>query len=188
VAPVGAAGALVISTALAAAEGSDTPGVEGEAQGGPEIVEREFVEPLSEPLAVIPPGHEDLLADMLGRGVTLPGECKFANGQIERDTVIASYACPTGALVVALRHPDKAPEGATFTRQFALGVQSGSPPAGFVDALKARIGDREREFEWTWLGTSPRRQVLPIVALAAALVLVGGATWLLLRRRQVKRA
>jgi hypothetical protein len=147
-----------------------------------ELVEREYVEPLTEPLAVIPPGREDLLAEMLGRGETLPGACTFASGQVDRDTVIGTYNCPAGAAVVTLRHPGKAASGATLTEQFALSVQSGSPPAELVGALATRVRAREGAFEWTWLQPTAAPQssrMFVVVAVLAAAVL-----YLVLRRRR----
>src|SRR5947208_3265485 len=84
---------------------------------------------------VIPPGQEELLADMLGRGATLPGQCSFANGGVERTTVKAAYTCPGGEVVFELHHPSKAPAGATQTARFAVTVRAGSPPAGMAEAL-----------------------------------------------------
>lgn len=153
-----------------------------EASGQP--AEPAPVDPSGGTTAVIPPGHEELLAEMLGRGAALPGPCSFANGQIEADTVIASYACPTGEVVFTLRHPTKATSDATLTEQFAVAVQSGSPPAALTDELTSRIRSREGEFEWTWAGLPATREEPRLVALIIAVLLAGGVLWLVLRRRR----
>jgi hypothetical protein len=158
------------------ARAQETPSPIGE----PPIVE------ITEPLAVIPPGREELLAQMLGRGETLPGECKFSNGQIEKETVIATYTCSSGAVAVALAHPGKATPGATITQQFAISVKSGTPAGGLVEALASRIRARENEFEWTWLEPTvkPRStRLLVVIAVVAAVVLLIALGW---RRRREK--
>jgi hypothetical protein len=142
-----------------------------------------YVEPLTEPMAVIPPGREDVLAEMLGRGATLPDGCAFARGQVTSDTVTATYTCPAGEAVFTLRHPSKAPSGATLSERFALSLQSGSPPAALAEELLSRIRAREATFEWTWVGSyasggSTQMTIIIIAALAA-----GGLLFLLLRRR-----
>ncbi len=142
--------------------------------------EPEFVEPLNEPMAVIPPGKEDFFAEMLGRGATLPNQCAFAAGQIAQGTVTVTYACPDGEVGVALGHPSAAASGATVTEQFALTVKSGSPPAGLVDALAERIRSREKGFEWTWLGPTVSTQSSRVIIVV--LVLFVGVLWLVVRR------
>jgi hypothetical protein len=146
--------------------------------------EPEYVEPLSEPLAVIPPGREDSLADMLGRGATLPGQCAFTSGKIDRDNVAVTYTCRNGPVVVTLRHPEKAAEDATLTEKFAIEVTSGSAPPGLMDELATRIRSREAGFEWIWLGAEARGRStrVVIIALLASVALV----WLVLRRRRAK--
>jgi hypothetical protein len=139
--------------------------------------------------AVIPPGQEDLLADITGRGEPLAG-CTFAGGQVDHSTIKATYACPTGEVVVALGHPGKAPAGATQTARFAITLVSGTPAAGFVDALATRVRARETAFAWTIIEPTPQGspasslgRPLPVVFAAAAilgLLLVG---WALRRRR-----
>jgi hypothetical protein len=147
------------------------------------------VAPSTEPTPVIPPGREDLLAEMLGRGVTLPGECRFTSGQVKADTVTATYACSTGEVVVTLRHPTKGTSDATRTEQFALSVESGAPPAGLTAELMSRIRSREGEFEWTWLSLPDREQesgaaIAPVAAVAAVAIAIAAVLlWLVLRRR-----
>lgn len=146
------------------------------------FVEPPLVEPLTEPMAVIPPGREELLAEMLGRGAVLPGECTFTSGQVESDVVTATYTCPAGAVVFTLRHPDKASSDATLTEKFGLDVKSGAPPAGLMDELAARIRAREQGFEWTWVGSYATRQSPRVLVVIA--VLAGAVLWLVLRRRR----
>ena len=129
--------------------------------------------------AVIPPGQEGLLAEMLGQGTTLPEQCKLAGGEVDHSLIKATYACPGGEVVFELRHPSTAPAGATQTARFAITLLRGSPPAGLADALTSRIRSREMAFEWKSLG--PRRSSSVLVLLAAAgilgLALLGWALW-----------
>src|SRR5215510_2784137 len=60
---------------------------------------------------IIQPGAEALFADMLGQGQTLPGGCAFSGGQIERTSVLATYTCRGGSVVLQLLHPEIAPPG-----------------------------------------------------------------------------
>src|SRR5262249_37073247 len=134
--------------------------------------------------AVIPPGQEDLLADMLGRGATLPAQCQFTAGGVERTVVKSTYACPQGEVSYELRHPSQAARGAVRTERFALSVKTGSPPEGLTDALVSRIRAKEATFEWKWLGPTPRpaaQRMIPLLAGGVMLAVV--ALWWVLRRR-----
>jgi hypothetical protein len=97
----------------------------------------------------IPPGQEELLADMLGQGATLP-ECDLVDGQANYTTITATYACPNGEVVFTLAHRSQGGRSATPTERFAITLQSGSPPHGFADALVSRVRSREGDFEWKW--------------------------------------
>lgn len=137
---------------------------------------------------VIPAGQEGLLGEMLGLGAVLPGDCKFSGGGAEAAAVRATYACPGGEVVVELRHRGDAPGGAAQTAQFAVIVQSGSPPAGFADALATRIREREARFQWKWTGrpaAGERHRVLPLAAGALAVLVVLAWLW---RRRAAGRS
>jgi hypothetical protein len=136
---------------------------------------------------VIPPGYEDLFAQVFGRGETLPGECRFSGGEAAGPTVRATYACGFGEIVLALAHPSQAPKGATLTKQFAISVQSGSAPAGLVDAVAARLRAREGEIQWKWLGPPPSGSWWPairVISAMAAIVIVAIAFVRLIRRRR----
>jgi hypothetical protein len=140
---------------------------------------------LTKPEAVIPPGQEELLADMLGRGATLPGECKFNGVEADHAIISTTYSCPSGEVVFELRHPSEAARGATRTERFGMTVKSGTPPAGLTDALAALIRSHETKFEWKWVGVMEggppaSRRIVPVAA-AAFVVVVG--LWLILRRR-----
>lgn len=134
---------------------------------------------------VIAPGAEPLFAEMLGSGVTLPGGCRFGNGQIERTYVVATYACDGGALVLELLHPDAAPAGGIRTDKFALAVKSGTAPGGLLDALAERIRAREDSFNWTALQGAGRSRRLPLVAIGA--VAVAMVAFFVLRRLAAQR-
>ncbi len=134
---------------------------------------------------VIPAGQDDLLAGMLGRGAALPEQCKFAGGEVDHAVIKATYACPGGEVVFELRHPSKAPAGATETARFAITLLSGSPPAGLAEALTSRIRSGETAFEWRLPQSRPK----PRLVLFAAAGILGIAVvlgWALWRRKSAR--
>jgi Dolichyl-phosphate-mannose-protein mannosyltransferase len=135
--------------------------------------------------AVIPPGKEDLLADLLGRGAALPGQCKFAAGSVEDAVVKGTYDCPAGQVVLELRHPAQLPANVQQTDKFAIIVLSGSPPAGLLEGLQSRIRAGEGAFEWTApprpAGNAPAQWIA--IGEVLFLVLIGGAVLALWRSR-----
>jgi hypothetical protein len=153
-------------------------------------------EPGTEAEAVVAPGQEELLADMLGRGAAFPGPCAFGGGQADGGVIRSTYECPDGEVVIELRHASKASAGAARTALFALTVVSGSPPPGFQDALEAHIGSRESAFEWTRLqppptlppappsSREPSEEPSPGIALlaVAGLLTLAGLVWVGRRR------
>jgi len=96
---------------------------------------------------MIPPGQEELISAMLGAGVTLAG-CTFTGGEVIYTTIKATYACSGGPAVFELTHPSTASREAIQTAQFAITLQSGSPPRSLADALVSLIRSREDAFEW----------------------------------------
>ena len=135
---------------------------------------------------VIQAAAEPLFADMLGLGDTVPGGCTFSDGKIERTSVVATYTCGGAQIVLRLVHPTSAPDGAVHTQQFAVAVESGTPPAGLVNAVADRIRAREAAFEWTEVGnrgTAVRHWPLAVAAGAVVAMLVFWALW----RRTAKR-
>lgn len=96
----------------------------------------------------IPPGQEDLLLDMLGKGASLPGGCQIRDGRVRYTVVEVSYTCSLGDVVVELAHSSEALESEVQTRQFALSVLEGSAPTSLIDVLSTRILEREDGFEW----------------------------------------
>jgi hypothetical protein len=139
--------------------------------------------------AVIPPGQEPLLSDMLGAGASLPGECKFDGAQAEHTFIRSSYACPGGVVVFELMHPSKAPSEATETSRFGVVLKSGSPPDGLTDALVSRIKAREEAFDWKWIGGTPSRysqQTIVLAVVVAGLGIAAVVWWL--RSRSSQRA
>lgn len=111
--------------------------------------------PRGEP--VIPPGQEELLGNILGRGAALPGGCAFTGGQIEHATVVGRYQCDGGGVTIELSHPSRAPAGSLQTDRFAVIERGGTPPPGFSDALASWIRSHEAAFEWKWLLPVPTR-------------------------------
>lgn len=134
--------------------------------------------------AVIPAGQEDLLAEMLGRGVSL-ADCKLAAGDVDHAIIKATYTCPGGEVVFELRHPSKAPADATRTARFAIMLVSGSPPPGLADALTSRIRSHESAFEWTLLGPH-RFPLVPVLVAAAGVLGIAILGWALWRQRSAQ--
>ena len=132
---------------------------------------------------VIRPGAEPLMAEMLGSGQPLPGECTFSDGRVERTSVLATYTCGAASVVLQLLHPSAAPGGGVHTQRFVITVKDGTPPAGLVDALAERIRARESAFEWTDLGGGGRSTRRVVFGVVAAGVVAAFLLWAVRRRR-----
>src|SRR3954451_7570115 len=138
----------------------------------------------------IPPGQEELVGAMLGNGVALPGDCRLVEGNLQKTTVNATYACRGGEVVVELAHPDAAPADASRTEKFALRIERGTPPPDLESALLSRIREREGQFSWivppaataTTSGADEPKAV-PVLAGGVVLGLLVLAALLLWRRR-----
>jgi hypothetical protein len=102
----------------------------------------------------IPPGEEELVAAMLGQGVPLAG-CTFTGAALVYTSIQATYDCSGAPVSFELVHPSKAPPSAIQTAEFALTLQSGSPPRSLADALVSRIRAQEAAFEWEWPAAVP---------------------------------
>jgi hypothetical protein len=99
---------------------------------------------------VIGPGQEPLLAEMLGKGVSLPGDCAWAGATVEETRVVSWYTCAGARVEIELRHPTDAVPEATRTLRFAIRTRpTAPPPPGLVEALAARLRAREAEFRWS---------------------------------------
>jgi hypothetical protein len=146
------------------------------------------IEPTDEPHPVIPPGQEELLADILGRGATFADGCTFAGGQADGPVIRATYTCPTGEVVLELVHPSLEAATATRTDRFAITLKNGSPPDGLIAALASRIRSREAAFEWKWIGQASSPFSRPMIELAAiALLGLAALGWALRMRRSARR-
>jgi hypothetical protein len=114
--------------------------------------------------------------------------CKFTDGQVESALVHATYACAGGEIVVDLRHPDTAPADAVRTAKFALVVSHGTAPAGFMDALTARIRAHEGQFEWKEVGApsevSAIHRLPRAVPIAIGVVVLAALVWAVRRARR----
>lgn len=123
---------------------------------------------------------------MLGHGVALPGDCRLVKGNLDKTTIKATYACPSGEVVVELAHPANAPTRATRTEKFALRVDRGTAPPDLQSVLLSRIRERESQFHWTVHPVArPAAQPMAVPMLSGALVLgvLVLAALLLWRRR-----
>jgi len=113
---------------------------------------------------------------MLGRGEPLPGQCRFAAGDVNGPAVRATYECARGRVDIELVHPGRAPTSATHTARFALVMRRGEPPPGLIDTLVARIRAREGAFEWKTLpDATPLEQglLIAVIVVPAAALLLG---------------
>jgi len=100
----------------------------------------------------IPPGQEELMAAMLGKGEWLVGDCQLVAAGAQYTFIEATYGCPDGEVVFKLTHPSQAAATATQTEEFAIAVQSGTSPSGLTDDLVSHVRSQEADFEWTWPG------------------------------------
>jgi hypothetical protein len=105
--------------------------------------------------AVIPPGEEQVVAAMLGRGTGLQ-YCTLVSGGIADNIISGVYNCLGNEVRVELGNPSNAAATSIRTGQFAVTVQ-GSPTAGFQDDLISRVRSAEGNFQWTW----PQRDAAP---------------------------
>jgi hypothetical protein len=146
----------------------------------------------------IPPGQEALVGRMLG-GDPLPGSCRFDGAAIEPTQIIARFACDgaSSPLTIDLVHVSLGPGTAPRTGRFTLLTPPGAaPPAGFLDALAARV--RREEGSWEWIAVddspseTPRESPARAWAIAALLIAlptaVGAALGAGLRRLLPDRA
>jgi MYXO-CTERM domain-containing protein len=128
----------------------------------------------------IPPGQEELVGAMLGSGVALPGDCRLVSGNLEKTIVKATYACPSGDVVVELTHPSPRRQCRAYGEVRAR-VERGTAPADLQSVLLSRIRERESQFNWTVYPASTstaapatahvvRRLVLGLLVLAALLL------------------
>ena len=129
----------------------------------------------------IPPGQEEILADMMGRGADLPAGCRWAGASIERTIVVSRYRCAGGEVIVELHHPERAPAAAVRGDRFALVARGGSAPPGLLDAIAARARARGDAFHWARVQPAPAPpEPAPRArpALRGAVAAVAGATLL----------
>lgn len=109
------------------------------------------------------------MADMLGRGATLPGGCVWSGASIDRSFVRSDYTCGERKFSLTLRHPDDQPNATTCTDRFALDGTGLSPE--LLEALVTRIRARERSVRWesAQVGVAPL-QARPFPVAAATWV------------------
>ena len=104
---------------------------------------------------VIPPGEEQVAANMLGRGTGLQ-YCTLVSGGIQDNVISGVYNCVGNEVRVELANLRNATATSIRTGQFAVTIQ-GSPTAGFEDDLVARVRSAEGSFQWSW----PQRDAAP---------------------------
>ena len=92
------------------------------------------------PSRVLPAGQEALIAAMLGGRDALPGPCNLDRARVEAVRVVAVYRCAGAEAVLALHHPDAAPEGSVIAGSLAVFA-----PAPRREALVRAVVDRVRQ-------------------------------------------
>jgi len=136
---------------------------------------------------VIPPGAETSVGDILGSQESFPGGCRLEEGSIERTAVVATYKCSAGDVALQLVHPDDAPRGAVRTERFGVTVTRGTPPPGFLDAVIARIRDRESSFQWTVVNADAGAKSRPGIRMVGGILVALLALWALRRVAAARR-
>jgi hypothetical protein len=111
------------------------------------VAASEAESPTTEP--VIPPGQEALIAGMLGRGMALP-DCTLVSCGVDHTVIVATYSCLDGDVTLELGHPQNATDTSFETAEFAITVQSGTPPPDLQYALVSLVRSREADFVWGW--------------------------------------
>jgi hypothetical protein len=145
----------------------------------------------------IPPGNEALVAEMLGKGAILPGECRLVSGSIEPTFIAARYECAGAPALLELRHRSEGEGAAARTARFAIVPRSAAPPA-LVDAVAGRVAGVEEGFRWTETAPATAPEPVPpppaalegegfrggvlavvflVAVLAAPLAVVGAVLW-----------
>jgi hypothetical protein len=120
--------------------------------------------------AAVPPGQDEVIAEILGRGKIFPGECRFAGGDAGR-SIRATYVCRDGEIVVELLHPGGARASAVNTARFAVVLRGKPIPDGFADALAANIRSHEGAFQWKiFRSREARRAAALVLSLIGPLV------------------
>lgn len=98
---------------------------------------------------VIPADQGDRIGQMLGMGAEdLPGGCHLESASIDKTAVRASYTCTAGTVDLELQHPDAAEAPLGKTDKLAIVAGKAPPSQELVDALVARIREREEKFAW----------------------------------------
>lgn len=142
----------------------------------------------SEPVAtwVLPAGQESLIAASLGGEPVVEG-CSFEGAQIRSDRIVATYGCPgTDDFDVLLRHPSTA-EGALRGGSVAV-VPEEDTPAGFAEALAARLSEQDFSLEWKTTSTTGAPPAVDVEVRLHLLALLGAVVVVLaLFRRWRKR-
>lgn len=141
---------------------------------------------------IIPPGQDEIVAQMLGRDAALPSGCVWAGASVAESKVTTTYKCASETHVFELRRPEEGPEGAPRTAKFAVVPVERSAPPELLDAIVARVRAGEGAFRWAeaerkrpGLSTAPtsKRRAVWLGALLAALAVVLLVVWRSRRKR-----
>ena len=77
-------------------------------------------------------------------------DCTLVRCGVDYTVIVATYSCLDGGVTIELGHPQNATDTSITTAQFAITVQSGTPPPDLQDALVSLIRSREADFVWGW--------------------------------------
>jgi hypothetical protein len=97
---------------------------------------------------VVPPGQEDLVGEMLGRGEPIGG-CRLVEVEMPPTAIQGTYACDgAGApVVVFLRYPSPDDRGVFTTTKFVVSTRGEAPPE-LLEQLRRNIAQYEGEWRW----------------------------------------
>jgi hypothetical protein len=95
--------------------------------------------------AVITPGQDEVIAEMLGRGRVLGGDCTLSSASIDKTYIVANYACSAGDFKIELRALDDA-KSDLGTSKFA--IVAGSAPDALRNDLRDSVLANEGRFQW----------------------------------------
>jgi hypothetical protein len=120
----------------------------------------------------MPPGQEDLVAEMLGRGEELGG-CRLVQVDMHPSAIEGTYRCQEvhDGVAVVLEYPSTDSRMTFSTLKFAVSAR-GPAPEALLDALRRRI--LEHEAGWHWLAAN---DALPAPATGAGAGAGAGWVW-----------
>jgi hypothetical protein len=112
---------------------------------------------MAEAAHAVPPGQEELVAEMLGRGQPMGG-CRLTQVDMKPASVEGAYQCQddAGTVGIVLEYPSSGKRAAFTTHEFAVSTRD-EPPAELLEGLRRRIIEREADWRWADVGDDHSR-------------------------------